>query len=98
MPVELFVWTRWDDQPGAFWVGLLVGALAAFLLIYALVFYEKWRGDIENFRAWKKVQGKAPEVVDAQFVISRPRPGNSPQLNSSAAMVRRTTHVTRRQQ
>ncbi|HYP26373.1 MAG TPA: hypothetical protein VE262_06630 [Blastocatellia bacterium] len=70
----------------AFVSGAVFGVAALILLAYLVAWYDKRQKEREEFEAWKRQ--KPPEVVDAQFVDVRPT--NSPQLDSSKSLVRRT--------
>ena len=78
-----------SNQSEWFWFGFSIGVLAILLFLLLIPRIDNLVKQYNEFTAWK---GQKPtEVVDAQFVDVKPRPSNSPQLDSSKSLVRRTS-------
>jgi hypothetical protein len=75
----------------------ICGFVSALLLLYLVEKFFDWKEQVSEFTAWKKRKHQTQEVVDAQFVVSKPRSRNSPQLNSSTALVKQNTGIERGQ-
>ena len=69
----------------------ILGIVSAFIGIFLFGWIMEKRAELGEFREYKKRNQPSPEVVDVPFVI-KPRT----QLNTSQALVRRSTSVERR--
>ena len=69
----------------------IFGIVSAFIFLFLYEWITAKRAEFGEFREYKKSKRSASEVVDAHFVI-KPRT----QLNTSQALVRRSTSLERR--